>query len=78
MPAYATANVDTDTVRVLCPPCMHCGKRAELLVPAEPYYRWQQGELIQNALSMLSVDDRELLISGFHPECWTAVFGEEE
>jgi hypothetical protein len=39
---------------------------------------WIGGELIQNAMPNLSVEEREFLITGTTPEEWKAIFGEEE
>lgn len=40
--------------------------------------RWDNGELIQNALSDLSADEREFIQSGTTPEEWAEMFAEEE
>jgi len=39
-------------------------------VTDEQLERWNQGELIQNVMPHLSVDEREFLISGITPEYW--------
>ena len=39
---------------------------------------WQAGEMIQVAFPDMSEDDREILISGTHPACWSKLFPEEE
>jgi hypothetical protein len=38
---------------------------------------WQAGEIIQVAFPDMSIDDREILISGTHPACWNKLFPEE-
>jgi hypothetical protein len=41
--------------------------------------RWREGELIQDVFPDMSVNDREMLITGTHPACWDKLFpGEEE
>jgi len=43
--------------------------------------RWQAGENIQSAFPDMSVNDREILITGTHPACWDKLFpteGEDE
>lgn len=62
-------------------PCLRCGKATVLeLTEAEAIgvRRWQQGELIQRALPDMPMEQRELLITGTHPECWKIMFPPEE
>jgi hypothetical protein len=33
---------------------------------------------MRQALTELSIDDRELLISGTHSDCWDSLFGGDE
>jgi len=43
------------------------------------YERWQNREiLIQQAFPDMSLGERELLKTGFHPKCWDSLFIEEE
>lgn len=58
--------------------CPFCGKDTELIVPARGYRRWQEGELIQNALSTLSAGERETLISGLCESCQDSIFGGDD
>lgn len=55
--------------------CAICGKGRTVKVSKVGYDRWLKGELIQNALPELSVDDRELLMSGICGECFDKIFG---
>lgn len=55
--------------------CTICGKGRIVKVSKIGYDRWLRGELIQNALPELSVDDRELLMSGICGECFDKLFG---
>ncbi len=50
----------------------------EIPVTAAQLLKWDEGELIQNAMPNLSPDDREFLMSGITPEEWKAEFGGEE
>lgn len=61
------ANIFTGRVREL-----------ELDVTQEQIERWQNGELIQNAMPHLSIDEREFLISGMLPEEWDAYISDGE
>jgi hypothetical protein len=59
-------------------PCLHCGKSGEVRMPAQAFRKWRDGALLQVAWPEGTPDQREQLISGTHPECWTALVGEEE
>lgn len=73
--------MSTDTVTLSSRPCpgpKHKGARHVVFtVPAEAIARYRAGAYIQDAFPMLSVDDRERLISGYCKECWDALFGDE-
>ena len=58
--------------------CIKCGKTTELLLIKEHVERWQRGELIQNVWPEWSADQREMLITGIHPACWSAMGMDEE
>lgn len=63
---------------VLCRPCPMCADASELEVDEQGALRWRQGELIQKALPELTPDQRELLMTGFHSDCWDKAFSEED
>lgn len=44
----------------------------------EQYDAWSNGELIQDAMPHLSVEDREFIVSGCTPEDFDFLFPEEE
>lgn len=69
--------IDTNKAEVinLCTVCDHF---SSVVVDLKGYYRWSRGEPIQNALPELSPEEREILITGAHPECWDKMFGGEE
>jgi len=58
---------------------MHIAKKSMLTgnvsmryipVTEEQVMRWERGELIQNAMPELSLDDREFLMTGITPLEW--------
>jgi len=63
--------MDKKTVYVTCP---FCGDTTKVVVDADGYREWENGELVQVALPNLSADDREVLISGICPPCWDKQF----
>ena len=59
--------------------CVVCGKIHEpVILDAEKYYRWKDGECIQDVFPEMTKEQREILISGTCPECWDALFPEED
>jgi len=58
--------------------CLTCKVRHTVNVPEEGYVAWMNGMLIQRAMPQLSVDDREILISGQCPKAWDAIFPADE
>jgi len=65
-------------IRFATPRCIVCGKDSILQVPENGFRAWQRGELIQIALPELSVDEREMMLNGTHPDCWDAIMGDDE
>ena len=63
---------------VVAVPCRCCNEVTKLKVDFEQFTKWQQGELIQNALPELNADQRELLISGTCPTCWDEMCPSDE
>jgi hypothetical protein len=61
-------------------PCKVCGNRSVLHdVDAMGYLLWTEiGENIQDALPELDADQRELLISGTHAQCWEKMWGPDD
>ena len=62
---------NTTTVTKHCP---FCHKMNTLIVSTEGLRKWQAGTTIQSAFPKMSVNDRELMISGICPSCWSNVF----
>jgi hypothetical protein len=61
------------------PVCPVCGSSTVMFVDEIAYERWQSREiLIQQAFPDMSLGERELIKTGFHPACWDSLFTEEE
>lgn len=56
--------------------CSHCGMLGEIEVPNSGVVRRSNGALIQDAFPDLEPELREQLMTGTHPECWLAMFGD--
>jgi hypothetical protein len=50
----------------------------EINVTEDQIRIWQDGEYIQRAMSNLTVEEREFIMTGTTPEEWTALFPEVE
>jgi hypothetical protein len=67
----------SDTIVVKTKTCTVCGEYEVWSLDRKAVENWQGGEYIQNAFPDMSAEDRELLISGTHPACWSKLFGED-
>lgn len=61
-------------------PCFLCNMGGEVTVPAAELEAWDggRGPFIQVAMPTTSAEIREQILTGTHPECWAAMFPEEE
>ena len=66
------------TIEVKTRPCCVCGKSDIKTLNREAVNRWQGGENIERAFPEMGAGERELLITGTHPDCWDKLFPEEE
>lgn len=64
----------SETVTVTCRRCFLCGEQSTVTVPLQGFTLWQSGALVQFAFPEMPAEQRELLISGNHPECWDREF----
>lgn len=67
-----------ETVTIETRPCLRCKKKSEITVLKSDYELWQYGELIQKAFPEMPLDQRELLQTGIHPECWETLFPKDK
>ena len=58
--------------------CLRCGETTVIRANVSDIVAWQNGELIQDVLSYLSDDERELLISKTCGKCFDIFFGDED
>lgn len=65
--------------QITTPMCPVCGISTVMLVDEIAYERWQSREiLIQQAFPDMTLGERELMKTGFHPQCWDSLFTEED
>jgi len=58
--------------------CVFCGKEHITHLDKVKLQRWRAGERIQLVFPEMSSDDREILISGTCPQCWSDHLEAEE
>lgn len=58
------------------PSCSWCGKTGTVELSFQDYLRFNEGNgLIQDLLPNTPAPIREQLKTGYHPTCWTEMFG---
>lgn len=55
--------------------CPVCGSPSNFQLDYDDLRKWRGGALIQNVWPDMSLDDRETMVSGTHPDCWNELFG---
>jgi hypothetical protein len=66
------------TIEIITPTCQVCDRTGALQVPVEGHRKWVAGAFIQDVLSDLTAEEREMLISGTHPDCFDSLFADDE
>lgn len=63
-----------DKIKYTCPVCPYCKSSSVMYLSAKELADWQNGLQIQDAFIDMVADERELLKTGIHPECWVLLF----
>jgi hypothetical protein len=58
--------------------CVWCGKTGIVGVDENELFAYLRGNSAQESFKSLTVGFREQIISGTHPECWDAMWANEE
>lgn len=59
--------------------CMHCDNTTEFSLSRKQYNEYiVERKYVQDVFPELSKEEREVIISGTHPECWNAMFQYDE
>jgi hypothetical protein len=56
--------------------CILCGKESSVSVDSHSLYLYNQGAMIQDAFPTLTANEREVIKTGIHGECWDEQFGD--
>jgi hypothetical protein len=59
-------------------PCPLCGNTSKIMVDRVALQSFQAGAFAQEVWPNWAGDQRELMITGTHPDCWDKIFEEEE
>lgn len=55
--------------------CFHCGQSNIIICDKPALLSWQNRQtLIQDSFPDLHADERELIMTGIHPACWSKMF----
>jgi hypothetical protein len=57
-------------INVKCPPCLICTEVGRVEVEESDFYKWKKDTLIQDAFPYLDDNQREMLMTGTHSQCW--------
>lgn len=68
-----TDDPEDGSKRIVSVGCPSCGEATTFKVNRVGYARWQEGELIKNALPELSAYQREALITGICSGCFNEI-----
>ena len=71
-------NTMIEKIKYTCPVCPYCNSSSIMYLSAKELSDWQNGVHIQDAFIDMVADERELLKTGIHPECWVLLFGDDE
>ena len=72
----AWEKVNTKETIEIAKQCIQCGETNFINVDKESYELWNSKQLlIQDAFPDLKPEEREVIKTGIHPECWDAIFG---
>jgi hypothetical protein len=64
----------SSTIAVKTKTCCVCNEYEVWSLDRELVDRWQGGENIQRVFPDMSAGEREILITGIHPDCWDKLF----
>lgn len=65
-------------MKIQTSPCLVCSIPSVVEVDTTEYQRYLEGQYVQVAFSQTSAEDRELIMTGTHPECWKTLGAEDD
>tara|TARA_R110000751_G_scaffold1961_4_gene7233 strand:- start:46 stop:297 length:252 start_codon:yes stop_codon:yes gene_type:complete len=76
IPTPATVSIYTDSSVLVERICQVTKREYSFTVPLENYKMWRGGMLMQDAFPYLTLDQREILMTGWTPEEWNLLFND--
>jgi hypothetical protein len=62
-------------INAVTPECPMCGVASGIMVDYDKYKAWCNREiLVQDAFPDMSKEEREVLMTGTHPDCWSIMW----
>ncbi len=79
MKTYEFAPIDAPQhITIISNTCFICNEENEIYLFQKQYLEWMDGLLIQDAFPTLSFEQRELIKTGIHPDCWNKIYPPDE
>jgi hypothetical protein len=73
-----TYPIGAATVEITTPACTVCGRTSRITMPRAAHHRWALGDFIQDAWPDSKPEEREMLMTGTHPDCWDQLVPPDE
>ena len=72
---YSTEYIIVDDEVSFIKQCIHCGGKTAFTISQDQYEAWiTNNGYAQDVFPELTNEEREVLISGTHPDCWNQMF----
>lgn len=76
---YEFAPIDApQQITIISNSCLVCQEDNEIYLFEKDYKSWLNGDYIQSAFPYLSSQQRELIKTGIHPDCWDKLYPPDE
>lgn len=70
--------VNFSASKVIFKKCEFCSEEYFILLNNTDFADWTNGKYAQDVWPHLNAGEREMIISGTHPECWDKMFKDAE
>lgn len=79
MKTYEFAPIDAPQhISIIDNSCMICKEQNQIYIFEKDYKAWMDGSYIQDAFPYLSPQQREIIKTGIHPDCWAKLYPPED
>jgi len=78
-PKYFVAEQIKSPMATTIEDCRWCGGHSMVTMTESQFQKWlNKSAFVQEIFPDVPMDQREVMISGTHPECWIEMFGGDE